>query len=163
MHAIAIDFETSGYRPHDACAVGMVRVRDGQICDSFYSLIRPKSRKVFFTEVHGLTWDMLKNQPSFSEIWPQMAAFIQDATHFIAHNASFDKRVLHGSCKYIEASPPSLPFACTLQLSRKHLKLPSHRLSAVCQHFGISFTHHHALEDALAAAQIFLLLQQNTA
>lgn len=56
---VALDFETSGYAAHSACAVGLCRIEDGAVTDSFYSLIRPPSSRVLFTHVHGLTWPML--------------------------------------------------------------------------------------------------------
>ena len=37
---IAIDFETANQQPSSVCSVGVVMVRDGQIVDSFYSLIQ---------------------------------------------------------------------------------------------------------------------------
>ena len=39
---IAIDFETANQQPSSVCSVGVVMVRDGQIVDSFYSLIQPE-------------------------------------------------------------------------------------------------------------------------
>ena len=38
----AIDFETANEFPTSVCSVGIVIVRDGEICDSFYSLIKPE-------------------------------------------------------------------------------------------------------------------------
>ena len=37
----AIDFETANEQPSSVCSVGVVIVRDGEIVDSFYSLIHP--------------------------------------------------------------------------------------------------------------------------
>ena len=37
---ISIDFETANQQPSSVCSVGVVMVRDGQVVDSFYSLIR---------------------------------------------------------------------------------------------------------------------------
>ena len=39
---IAIDFETANQEPSSVCSVGVVMVRDGQIVNSFYSLIQPR-------------------------------------------------------------------------------------------------------------------------
>ena len=39
---IAIDFETANQEPSSVCSIGVVMVRDGQIVDSFYSLIQPE-------------------------------------------------------------------------------------------------------------------------
>lgn len=91
---VALDFETSGYAAHSACAVGLCRIEDGAVTDSFYSLIRPPSSRVLFTHVHGLTWPMLKDAPTFTEVWPQLAAFMEGSRAILAHNAGFDRRVL---------------------------------------------------------------------
>ena len=156
---IALDFETSGYGADSACAVGMARLDEGRVADRFYALIRPPSSFVRFTEVHGLTWPMLKDAPTFAELWPQMAAFLQGAAWFVAHNASFDRRVLIGCCRAAGIAEPRLPFYCTLKGSRRSLPLPSHRLSSVCEHFQLPLQHHHAGSDAEACAEIYLRLR----
>ena len=38
----AIDFETANGSRTSVCAVGVVVVRGGEICDTFYSLIHPR-------------------------------------------------------------------------------------------------------------------------
>ena len=37
----AIDFETANNQRSSVCSVGVVVVRDGEIADTFYSLINP--------------------------------------------------------------------------------------------------------------------------
>ncbi len=52
----AIDFETANECASSVCSVGVVVVRNGEIVDSFYSLIRPEPNyyKWFCQRVHGL-------------------------------------------------------------------------------------------------------------
>ena len=38
----AIDFETANEQRCSVCSVGVVIVRDGEIVDNYYSLIRPE-------------------------------------------------------------------------------------------------------------------------
>ena len=38
---VAIDFETANGKRSSVCSVGIVVVRDGEITDKYYSLIRP--------------------------------------------------------------------------------------------------------------------------
>ena len=38
----AIDFETANEQRTSVCSVGVVIVRDGEIVDNYYSLIRPE-------------------------------------------------------------------------------------------------------------------------
>ena len=54
---IAIDFETANQHPSSVCSVGVVMVRDGQIVDSFYSLIQPEPNyySYFCQRVHGIS------------------------------------------------------------------------------------------------------------
>jgi DNA polymerase-3 subunit epsilon len=77
--AVALDFETADYGADSACALGMARVRDGKVEACWHSLIRPPRSRVHFTEIHGLTWAMVKNCPPFAEIWPECEAFLQGA------------------------------------------------------------------------------------
>lgn len=60
---VALDFETADYQPDSACAVGLAKVRGGEVVDTLYSLIRPPRRRVLFTWVHGITWKDRAGQP----------------------------------------------------------------------------------------------------
>lgn len=53
----AIDFETANEQRTSVCSVGVVIVRNGEIADSYYSLIRPEPEYYTYwnTRVHGLT------------------------------------------------------------------------------------------------------------
>ena len=54
----AIDFETANRRLASACALGVVRVRDGRVVDTRYSLIRPPAGHDGFergnVRIHGI-------------------------------------------------------------------------------------------------------------
>lgn len=156
---VAIDFETAGYSGNSACAVGLARIENGRLAGSFHQLLRPPSSRVLFTEIHGLTWAMLKDAPTFAEMWPECRAFLQGAQYLLAHNAPFDRRVLQASCQAAGLPAPEQPFLCTLRGSRRSLPLPSKKLNRVCEYFGIALTHHHAASDAAACAEIYLRLR----
>ena len=157
---VAIDFETSGAAGYSACAVGLARIENGAVSDVFYSLIRPPSSYIRFTEIHGLTWDMLRDAPTFAELQPALADFLRDTDVLLAHNAQFDRGVLRACCRYFNAPLPDIPFLCTLKGARCGLPyLPSKKLSAVCARFGIALNHHHAGSDATACAEVYLRLR----
>jgi DNA polymerase-3 subunit epsilon len=162
---IAVDFETAGHEAHSACAVGLVRIENGRIADRFYSLLRPPSPRVMFTWVHGLTWPMLRDAPTFAELWPECAAFLRGADVLLAHNAAFDRRVLAGCCRVAGIAAPEPPFNCTLRGVRRlerasGMMFPSKRLPDVCSRFGIALSHHHAGSDAEACAALYLRLRE---
>jgi DNA polymerase-3 subunit epsilon len=161
MSIVAIDFETSGYSPASACSLGMARIGENGAA-TWHHLIRPPDRRVCFTHIHGLTWNMLKDQPPFPDLWDEIAAFIAGARLLVAHNAPFDRGVLEACCAAAGVPAPDIPFACTLKgarLMKRQLGLPDCRLDTVCAHFGISLDHHQALSDALGAAGIYRRLR----
>ena len=47
----AIDFETANECRSSVCSVGVVIVRDGQIVDSFYSLILPEPVRTIWFQI----------------------------------------------------------------------------------------------------------------
>ncbi|MCH5276647.1 MAG: exonuclease [Desulfovibrionaceae bacterium] len=156
---IALDFETADNGADSACALGMARVRGGEVEDVFYRLIRPPRRRIWYTHIHGITWNMVRDCPGFAELWPECAAFLRGADYLAAHNAPFDRRILLGCCAAAGVDAPAAPFLCTVRGARKGLRLPRNRLSDVCAHLGIALDHHNAASDALAAARIYVYLR----
>ncbi len=155
---IAIDFETADNKPDSACAIGMVRIENMLIVDSFVSLIRPPREKFMFTYIHGICWEDVANEESFAEVWAKAKDFVKGVDGFIAHNASFDRNVLTHCCKNGQQVFPQVPFFCTLKASRKYLNLKNNKLSDVANHFNIELNHHEALSDAKASGEIFINL-----
>lgn len=156
MNFVAIDFETASYRADSACAVGLVKVTDGEIVEKAVHLIRPPTREFVFTYIHGLSRQDVAKAKDFGALWPDIARFIEGAEFFAAHNASFDKGVLHACCASYGLPAPELPFRCTVQLSRRAWNIRPTKLSDVCAKLGIALNHHEALSDAMACAQIYL-------
>ena len=155
---VAIDFETADPGADSACAVGLVKVVDNRIVDQAKWLIRPPRRPPYnwfpFTRIHRITWDMVAEQPSFAGRWPDFAAFIGDADCLVAHNARFDRGVLHACCTAAGLPRPAQRFACTVALARSAWNLRPTRLPDCCRYLGIRLDHHDPLSDALACAQI---------
>ena len=156
---VAIDFEMSGRAPHAICSVGMVRVRDGRPEATFYSLVRPPSPRVGRTEIHGLTWEMLKDAPTLPEVWPRMREFCRGAQGFVAHDALHEFRAIRGSCRRFKLAWTHAPFFCTYRGATRWLPQAGCSLDKLCAYMGIGLDHHNALSDALGCAQVFMRLQ----
>jgi len=153
---VAIDFETADQRRDSACAVALVRVECDRIARREVRLIRPPRREFVFTHIHGVSWEMVADQPSFAEVWPELAEMLRGAAFLAAHNAPFDRGVLNACCRAAGLEPPDLEFVCTLALSRRLWDLRSHALPSVCRHLGIPLRHHDPASDAEACARILL-------
>jgi DNA polymerase-3 subunit epsilon len=177
---VAIDFETANQQPSSVCSVGTVMVRDGQIADTFYSLIQPEPNyySYFCQRVHGITQSDTDDAPVFSKVWQQLEeriveVFFPDAQDtddlrqriaaipFVAHNARFDEGCLKAAFQVYQMDYPDYRFYDTLTASRRQFghSLPNHQLHTVAAACGYDLKrHHHALADAEACAAIALYL-----
>lgn len=155
---VAIDFETADSRPDSACAVGLTKVRKGEIVDRLYALIRPPRSRFspFCVNVHGIHWRDVKNEPVFREFWIENAEFLEDADFLAAHNARFDRAVLGACCTMAGLPIPRLPFVCTVNLARALWNVRPTKLPDVCNFLGLELNHHHAASDADACAGIVM-------
>ena len=156
----AIDFETADYGRDSACAVGLARVEDGRMTKTTYRLIRPPREDMRFTDIHGITWADVENEPIFAEVWTELAGFFEGIEFITAHNASFDKGVLYACCAAAGLEAPPQPFVCTVKLSKKELGINPAKLSHVCHQLSIPLNHHNALSDAEACAKIMITVEQ---
>ncbi len=91
MRFAAIDFETASGARTSACSLGIAVVEDGEIVRRREWLIRPPSLyfRPLYTEVHGITPEMVAGSPGFDALWPEIEREIGDRT-LVAHNAAFD-------------------------------------------------------------------------
>jgi DNA polymerase III subunit epsilon len=151
---VALDFETADRYRDSACAIGLVRVEQGQVVTKVHHLIRPPRRLFEFSHIHGITWQQVANQPDFAELWPAIAAMLAGADFLVAHNASFDRSVLNACCRVYDIAPPLTEFVCTVKLARQAWNIRPTKLPNVCDYLGIALNHHDALSDAEACAQI---------
>jgi DNA polymerase-3 subunit epsilon len=156
----AIDFETATGDSASACAVGLVKVRDGKIVDSYSSLINPPTGWWDFhpgnIRVHGIYPKDVEHAPTWPEVLAEMLAFIEGDV-LIAHNATFDMGVLRKATERVGGTLPELHYACSLLISRKTYNLDSYRLNQVAYAVGHEeFDHHDALADSDACARIII-------
>ena len=153
---VVIDFETASARRDSACAVGVAAGCAGRVVLSRTYLIRPPSGQFTFTGLHGLGWDDVRDAPTFGELWPILRAWIASAAFVAAHNARFDRSVLHACCARYRLRPPRTRFICTVQLARAQWGIRPTKLPDVCRRLGIPLRHHDAGADAVACARIVL-------
>ena len=156
----AIDFETANGQRCSVCSVGIVIVRNGEIVDRFYSLIRPTPNydSSFTTAIHGLLRADTADAPEFPEGGAQVEERLRGLT-LVAHNSPFDQGCLRAVFAAYGMDYPGYRFLCTLRASRAKLRLPCHKLHVTAAACGYDLeNHHHALADAEACAAIALKL-----
>ncbi|MFC4665465.1 3'-5' exonuclease [Falsiporphyromonas endometrii] len=153
---VAIDFETANHYRTSVCSVGIVIVKEGEIVDSFYSLIKPTPNFYNYRcqKIHGLSAEDTDDAPSFPEVWAQIAPKIEGLP-LVAHNSPFDENCLKSIFAKCEMNYPNYTFYDTLRVSKRVLKLENYQLQTVAAECGYNLeNHHHALADAEACAKI---------
>lgn len=154
----AIDFETANNERTSICSVGLVIVRNGEIADRFYSLIRPEPNYYTYwcTRVHGLTCKNTDEAPIFPMVWQRIESLIEGLP-LVAHNKAFDEGCLKAVFRCYGMDYPDYDFRCTLVQSRRVWPGGRHNLDVIAERCGYRLAnHHHALADAEACAAIAL-------
>ena len=152
----AFDFETANSQSHSACQLGVAVVEDGRLILEKSWLIRPPGKFFTFTYLHGITYAMVKDQPAFGELWPEISPFFIGQI-IAAHNADFDIGVLTATLAHYGLFVPEFYVIDSLAVARSAWpELKNHRLSTVAAHLNIALNHHDAASDAKACAEIIL-------
>ena len=155
---VVFDTETPNWRNDRICSIGMCIVEDGQIKDEFYQLVNPECKfSMFNVGIHGITPDMVKNKPSFPELWRSIE-HIFDSGVIVAHNAQFDMAVLSKCLRYYGINWRRYKkYACTCQMGRACMKdVPNHELDTLCRSLNIGLDHHNAGSDSIACAKLLI-------
>lgn len=153
----AVDFETANRSPASACAVGVVRVRDGEFVERETWLIHPPEGhdqfEPFNIQLHGVSPERVARAPRWRESLQRLIEFIGDVV--VAHNAGFDIGVIVAASRASQLPVPGMRYFCSLRLARTSYQLPSYKLPRAAAAAGYTLENHHdPLADAEACAAI---------
>ena len=159
---LAVDTETNG-RGGDLCElteVGAVLVGGGEPHDTWESLVRverPLSRGI--ERFTGITQAMVDTAPAPAPVLTELARLV-DGRVMVAHNASFDRRVLRQAFERAGLDWPAPPVLCTVSLARRFAPLVrQRRLELLADALGIEVEiSHRALPDALTCSRVLCAL-----
>lgn len=166
MREIILDTETTGLDPkkgHRLVEIGAVELMNHTPTGINYQTYINPERDVDpgAQEIHGLTTDFLKQQPTFGEISEELLSFLSDST-LIIHNAPFDLAFINMELINLGlTSIPSERVVDTLLLARKKFPGAQASLDALCRRFSIDNRHrdlHGALVDAALLADVYIEL-----
>ena len=143
-----VDVETTGLSHSDRIIEIAVVTLDHQFrkVGEYDTLVDPE-RDLGPTHIHGISPSMVSKAPRFSDIAAVLAQTIVNRT-LVAHNISFDKRMLRNEFDRLGATYEAGAGVCTLRHTHE-------KLTIACKSFGIKPPQHHrALSDARATAEL---------
>lgn len=155
---VALDVETANADLSSICQIGTVTFRNGELSDSWSTLINPDDYfDPWNVSIHGIDDDTVRDAPRFTEIASQLAARLTNK--IVASHTSFDRvavsrvhenhNVPQIECSWLDTAKVSR--RAWPQFARKGYGLDN--LASWC---GIEFRHHDATEDARAAGLVLL-------
>ena len=134
------DLETTGLSAvyHRIVEIAAIRIDLDGVQARFQSLVNPGcSIPAKVSRVHGITDDMVLNEPKFREVAFDFMEFSKDST-LVAHNARFDLSFLQESLAragiqtWQGKTMDSIPI-----IKRAYPGLPSYSLQKLCYTFGL--------------------------
>jgi DNA polymerase III epsilon subunit family exonuclease len=159
-----LDTETTGMSPdwgHALVEVARVALVDGQLGDSWSSLVKPgRPIPPDASAVHGITDAMVSEAPEPGAVAPELRAAC--GTYPVAlHNASFDLPFLQAMMRGAGIERLWNPVIDTLGLARGLFGPGSNSLGALAERFQLPReTAHRALGDARTSARLLVVLAQ---
>ena len=161
-----VDVEATGgglHRGDRITEVAVVEVRNGVARTLLDTLVNPeRSIPPWVTRLTNITWDMVKDAPTFREICDQLLGVL-DGRVFVAHNATFDWRFLSMEVHRVTGRVLDGRRLCTVRLARKLVpQLRRRSLDYVSLFYDVeNAARHRAGGDARATARVLLRMLQD--
>ena len=165
---VVVDTETTGGRSLMGDRItefAAVVVRGGEIVELYETLVNPqRSIPPFVTQLTNITWDMVKDAPTFDRIAPDVLRVLEGNV-FVAHNATFDWRFVATEVSRSTGRQLRGRRLCTVKIARMVLpQLPRRSLDYVARYYGVEIRNRHrAAGDALATAKCLLRMMSDLA
>lgn len=161
---VALDIETANDFRGSVCSIGLVKFQDGNIVDTFYTLINPEEEfDDFNIFIHGITPEDVLDSPTFPEVRKAIVDFI-GSDIVVAHFAQFDMGALKDVYQKYELDFDNIEYICSYRLAK--VALPgqlNYKLKRLAKNLNIELDHHNALSDARASGLILeYLLSTNS-
>jgi DNA polymerase-3 subunit epsilon len=168
MRLVILDTETTGLKVeegHRVIEIGAIELQNRRPTGRRMHVYLNPEREVDegAAQVHGLTWDQLRDKPLFASVATEFEQFIAGAD-LIIHNAPFDVGFLNAELSRLgRPTVPEIAGAVTdtLRLARDLHPGQRNSLDALCSRYGVINEHrvlHGALLDAELLSEVFLAM-----
>lgn len=161
---IVLDVETTGldYKKERIIEFAAVRLENGVIKDQYETLINPQQHiRKSSMAVHGITEEMVADQPTEEEIMPKILEFIGDYP-IVAHNAIFDYNFINEASKRLYGKAiQNQRIDSQFLFKEVYPEFESHGLENLMLKFNVDFdTRHRAMADTIGLAQAYPKLKK---
>lgn len=139
--------------------IGAVKMVGGELVEKFSTFValgHKLSKEII--DLTGITDEMLAGAPPISDAIADFYKFC-DGCIMVGHNAiDFDSKFINHYAEQYNYAFTNTVYD-TMDISKKALPwLTNNKLQTLADHYGITFNHHRAFDDALATAKIFIAM-----
>lgn len=158
---VIVDTETTGFSETDEIIQIAIINQDGHVlCNTFVKPTRPIPN----SEYHGITDEMVKDAPTFADLYPQLHLAL-DGKVVVAYNYAYDSRMIEQDCsQHGLVRILSKGHECIMELyaafygewNDYHGNYRWQKLHTAVMHFGLEFDgkEHDALADCKATLAV---------
>lgn len=157
MDFVAIDVETANSDMASICQIGIAEFRNGLLCNTWKTFIDPEDD---FDEInisiHGITPEDIAGAPNFQQVRTPLYRYLNGK--IVICHTNFDRAAIHKAAHRHQVSIPDSIWIDSAKVARRAwpdvFQTNGYGLMNVAEHIGHQFTHHDALEDAIAAGLV---------
>lgn len=163
---VVFDLETTGLSNNPATGrmdkiieIGAVKLVNGEMTERFSSFVACKTK--LSKEIVALTGIQDADLVGAPEVDKVMADFYKfaDGAYLVGHNVGFDYRFIHYYGEQNGYMFEHKQFdTCALAQEVLRGQLLNYKLNTVADHYGFTFNHHRAFDDACVTAKVFVEL-----
>lgn len=151
-----VDIETNGSNVSKGQIIelGAVKYKNGEIIDSYESLVYAKNVPPYIQEVTNITPNMLKDAPLLRNVLEEFKIFLEDDV-FVAHDIKFDYKFISDSFKKYDLGELQNRKICTIDLAKRTIEAQRYGLDFLKDLLSINIENQHrAYSDALSTSYI---------
>ena len=151
-----VDIETNGSNVNKGqiIEIGAVKLKNGEIIDSYESLVYARNVPPYIQEVTNITPYMLKDAPILRTVLEEFKIFLEDDV-FVAHDIKFDYKFISESFKKYDLGELQNRKLCTIDLAKRTIEAQRYGLDFLKDLLSINIDNQHrAFSDALSTSYI---------
>ena len=158
----AIDVETANASRASICQIGVVHVVDGQVSDTWATLVDPEEPFDFRNvRIHGISEDEVQKSPTMPQVREELRRRLR-GSYLVSHTV-FDRVAFERAMSKYRLEQLQVTWLDSAAIAKSAWPGNGHwNLKALAARLGITFQHHDALEDARVVSEIILQASEET-
>lgn len=154
---LTLDVETANQHRRSICQLAVVGYVAGECHVLIDRFVDPKEDFGYYqTRKHRIAAGNVEDCPSFADLYDLIVSTVESRPVFCHSN--FDQQAIDAACMFHQLPLVDVRWIDSCYLAKRLLPGQQSKLNALCDHYGVEFEHHDAMEDAIATAKVLAKL-----